>query len=1046
MGMDMRLFQGAHLSLKNNGPDFHKQARTTHFGRTGGDLDQLEIEEKTSLGKDIPFQFPDFRSIPFLLALMGNAGFSNWANADTDGTFLNSGSKSPETMRIASNKSTHPLHRTRLEERDVELLRTWAKNQKLSRYFGTADIDGRKYHQFEYRLSDFERRIIYFPVYTFNGSAIENANDNLLRELQNDSNYSMEVSRPVENRNRVTIIDDPEELFRWARDGQINPFVKSHYMGGHEYWRFSLKNGSEVDYQVPESKEEKVAFRKKMEYYRNAKLTVTVADPSELRSSRNKPANQVVAPQNITGPNFLERNLSTLLWVSLAGGLGYAWLRQRDRMADRGLASMGGAMGAAARGGQQDPTKVNYRDKFKPKFFTGVSRKTWADIGGQKVAVEDVKELIERYRARKTLRLEYLLQAKILKQVVALQQEINAEKAGEQTKVQVLEKLRGLFPQAQAVLSNNPDIPAFLAYQKEELETKIKELAAESEKLGKIEGVLMTGPPGTGKTLLAAIIASELDAPIIMTDGSKFGKIFYGSGSAAVESMYEEFREAEQKYGIAFLFIDEVDGISNGSGSPGSTGGNQEDNKTLAAMKTEMDKVDDAIAPVPANLFLLGATNKPWLLDDALKRPGRMGKEIKMTNPAGWQERKEILEIYYKKLGLNVVDTTKDRALEHLARLTIGESGAKLEKYMNQAKLLREKLLHTELDAAIKAAEESGELPRSAREITERYNQYLESQLAALNIGDEPQENKIEGTKILPTFTQQEVETIVAEYKLLEAVKNRAAHDEIGGCNDITQELLVDAKMDADLGPVLPLEKFPSEYEHLKVLLHEFGHMFAALINGMMLYDISGQPRTSGVMGYVSPNPEGSAGYDGNHPYSEKIPTLNQYLANLFIGVSGNSMEKASYGDTGVTPGAGNDLQKAEGIIRDALGKGLLQGSYKQYQYPGEPLAKQDAKRQQIMMDTVVDASRAMMQYFMTHHRETILTAARELIQPENIAKRRGPDGSMEFAIRHFGLPKILADRMGQPELYRPDFWSEPERIIAEYMKDDTSWKRVQEG
>jgi cell division protease FtsH len=183
-------------------------------------------------------------------------------------------------------------------------------------------------------------------------------------------------------------------------------------------------------------------------------------------------------------------------------------------------------------------------------------------------------------------------------------------------------------------------------------------------------GVLMVGPPGTGKTLLARAVAGEASVPFFSVTGSSFVELFVGVGAARVRDLFAEAR----KQSPAIIFIDEIDAIGQRRAGSGAVVANDEREQTLNQLLAEMDGFD-----VGAGIVVLGATNRPEVLDPALLRPGRFDRQVVIPLPT-LTERKAILEVHSrdKKLGPDV-------DLEVVARGTPGFSGADLANLTNEA-------------------------------------------------------------------------------------------------------------------------------------------------------------------------------------------------------------------------------------------------------------------------------------------------------------------------------------------------------------------------
>jgi len=181
-------------------------------------------------------------------------------------------------------------------------------------------------------------------------------------------------------------------------------------------------------------------------------------------------------------------------------------------------------------------------------------------------------------------------------------------------------------------------------------------------------GLLLTGPPGTGKTLLAKAIAGEAGVPFFFISGSQFEEVYVGLGAKRVRELFE----AAKKKSPCMIFIDEIDAV----GGSRKLKDQSALKMTLNELLVQMDGFEDN-----NGIIVIGATNFPESLDDALLRPGRFDKHITVSLP-DVGGRKEILEMYAKKTKL-----CPDVDLNILARGTTGFSGADLCNLMNQAAL-----------------------------------------------------------------------------------------------------------------------------------------------------------------------------------------------------------------------------------------------------------------------------------------------------------------------------------------------------------------------
>ncbi len=191
------------------------------------------------------------------------------------------------------------------------------------------------------------------------------------------------------------------------------------------------------------------------------------------------------------------------------------------------------------------------------------------------------------------------------------------------------------------------------------------------------KGVLLMGPPGSGKTLLAKAVAGEADVPFYTISGSDFVEMFVGVGAARVRDLFEQAKRAAKSSGRgAIIFVDEIDAVGR-QRFAGIGGGHDEREQTLNALLVEMDGFD-----TQAGVILIGATNRPDVLDPALLRPGRFDRTVVIDRP-DVKGREEILKIHTRNVKLS-----KEADLAKLGRQTPGFSGADLANLVNEGALL----------------------------------------------------------------------------------------------------------------------------------------------------------------------------------------------------------------------------------------------------------------------------------------------------------------------------------------------------------------------
>jgi cell division protease FtsH len=214
----------------------------------------------------------------------------------------------------------------------------------------------------------------------------------------------------------------------------------------------------------------------------------------------------------------------------------------------------------------------------------------------------------------------------------------------------------------------------------DEAKAELQEIVSflkDKEKYGRLgaripKGILLVGPPGTGKTLLAKAVAGQAGVPFFSISGSEFVEMFVGVGAARVRDLFEQARKAAP----CIIFIDELDALGKARGG-GFYGGHDEKEQTLNQLLTELDGFDPR-----EGIVLLGATNRPEVLDPALLRAGRFDRQVVLDRPDR-KGREAILVVHVKRVKL-----AADVHLGEVAAITPGFTGADLANLVNEAAIV----------------------------------------------------------------------------------------------------------------------------------------------------------------------------------------------------------------------------------------------------------------------------------------------------------------------------------------------------------------------
>jgi transitional endoplasmic reticulum ATPase len=240
-------------------------------------------------------------------------------------------------------------------------------------------------------------------------------------------------------------------------------------------------------------------------------------------------------------------------------------------------------------------------------------------------------------------------------------------------------------------------------------------------------GILLYGPPGTGKTLLAKAVAKESEANFIQVKGPSLLSMWVGKSEEGMRKIFERARQVAP----CIIFFDEIDSLAGKRGGV-SEGGSRVTERVLNQMLAEMDGLEDL-----SDVLVIGATNRPDMLDTALLRPGRFDK-ILLVNAPEEKGRENILRIHTEKMPI----IEKEKIVRDFARKTEGYTGADLESFVREAAMiaLREDINSNEVsrkhfDEAFMKIKPS--VTKQTIDVYKRVEeQFLQSAKAAISVGN----------------------------------------------------------------------------------------------------------------------------------------------------------------------------------------------------------------------------------------------------------------------------------------------------------------------
>lgn len=362
-------------------------------------------------------------------------------------------------------------------------------------------------------------------------------------------------------------------------------------------------------------------------------------------------------------------------------------------------------------------------------------------------------------------------------------------------------------------------------------------------------GILFVGPSGTGKTMMARAFAEKSHVSFIPCCGSDFVNLYVGSGAKSVRKLFELARKNQP----CIIFIDEIDSL--GSRKMKSTGGSEEEHKTLNAILSEMNgfKEGDAI-------LVIGATNFANRLDTALVRSGRFDKKVYFDLP-NIKERKLMFEYYLSKI---VVDSefTKgsDENLAHLCKMTAGLSGADIKNIVNQG--------------MINYMKQNG---------LEKLMEKMPREIKGIDVNSD--------TPVIVAFEER--------IKML--------REQIIGCEMGASFSNIVSAIDECVVGMVKRERLMSSQEKEIVAIHEAGHTLIGCLfkNGDIPLKTSIIPRGENALGFTQMEPD-----------DRKLNCKEDLISKMCTLLGGRCAEEVVFGSNNITTGASDDFQRVVKLVR----------------------------------------------------------------------------------------------------------------------------------